>query len=194
MLKLKQSLWLSFFILLSCSQDRTGKPIAIITLPQGQVKVELHRREAPLHVANFIKLAEDGFYNGTTFHRVEPSLVQGGDPNSKDRSIDNDGYGQMPYTIPSEFALRHARGALAMAKKPLAHNPQNESSGCQFYFALDSLPHLDAERYTIFGQVIEGLDVLDSLTRLDYADGTNPNSAWKKVTEMQIEIEYLTNK
>ncbi len=186
---LKRTLWLSL-LLFACSPERTGKAIATITVPQGQITLGFYADVAPLHTANFIKLAEDGFYNGTTFHRVEPALVQGGDPNSKDRSIYNDGFGTNGYTIPSEAHHRHSRGALAMAKKPLAQNPQNESSGCQFYIALDSLNYLDDENYTIFGYVIDGFDVLDSLSRLEWVDGKNPNSNWKNVTEMLVEVEY----
>lgn len=167
----------------------------MIHLAQGDIYIQFFSEKAPKHVQNFIKLAEEGFYNGTTFHRIEPRyIIQGGDPKSKDKNIYNDGTGSLDYQIPSEFYYPHFRGAVAMAKKPLKYNPNNESSACQFYIALDSLPNLDKEKYTVFARVISGFSVLDSLTKLDYVDGTNPNSNWNKVTEMKVEISYLQDK
>jgi cyclophilin family peptidyl-prolyl cis-trans isomerase len=88
------------------------------------------------HRENFLKLAREGFYDGTTFHRIIPQfMVQGGDPNSKDTNPGNDGQGGMPYTLPAEIFPEyvHRRGALAAARQGDQVNPYWESSGCQFY-------------------------------------------------------------
>jgi peptidyl-prolyl cis-trans isomerase B (cyclophilin B) len=181
-----------FSLIISSCTDKSGTPQAIITVPQGQVRIGFYSEEAPKHVANFIKLVESGFYNGTTFHRVERGyLIQGGDPNSKNNTIYDDGTGQLEYTLPSEYHHKHIRGAIAMAKKPLSSNPENRSNACQFYIALDQLPQLDEERYTIFAFVIDGFETLKKMTELEIQYDMNPNSNWEKVTEMEIEMEYV---
>jgi len=105
---------------------------------------------APKTVDNFVELAKSGFYNGLAFHRVIPGFVaQGGDP------LGN-GTGGPGYTIAAEFnAKPHVKGAVAMARS--AHP---DSAGSQFYICLDRHPHLDGQ-YTVFGQVDEGMDVVD---------------------------------
>jgi len=92
--------------------------------------------QTPQHKANFLKLAQEGFYNGTTFHRViKEFMAQGGDPNSKDDDPTNDGIGGPGYTIPAEFQPQyfHKKGALAAARQGDQVNPKRESSGSQFY-------------------------------------------------------------
>lgn len=179
------------FLLISCSKDKSGTPKAIITTDVGQLKLGFYSNVAPKHVKNFIKLVEDGFYDGTTFHRVVHGFViQGGDPKSKDNYIYDDGTGSPGYTIASEFNKKHFRGAVAMAKKPLKHNPKNVSNGSQFYIALDSLPNLDKDRHTVFGYIENGMEVCEKLLKLAREHGVNPNSSTKKYTKMSIEIIY----
>ncbi|RYZ49316.1 MAG: peptidylprolyl isomerase [Sphingobacteriales bacterium] len=116
--------------------------------------------ETPLHRANFLKLAGEGFYNQTTFHRIiENFMIQGGDPNSKDSDPDNDGYGGPGYTIPAEFVdtLKNIRGALATARDG---NPQKASNGSQFYINLVHNTSLN-NNYTVFGFVMKGMEVAD---------------------------------
>ncbi len=152
-----------FFVLvinfLSCTEttkkketNKNGKPIAVIVTDRGVIKFEFFEKDAPNTVENFIKLTEKGFYNGLTFHRVEPGFViQGGDPNGN-------GTGGPGYTIKAEFNKRpHLDGTVAMAR---AAHP--DSAGSQFYICLAPQPFLDG-KYTVFGQVIEGLDVVHKI-------------------------------
>jgi peptidyl-prolyl cis-trans isomerase B (cyclophilin B) len=126
---------------------RAANPIATIVTDKGTIKIKLYPEEAPNTVANFVKLAKKGFYNGLTFHRVEPDFViQGGDPNGN-------GTGGPGYMIKNEpnKKLRHNVGAVAMA------NAGRDTAGSQFYIVIGKpAPHLDNGNYTIFGQVIQG--------------------------------------
>jgi cyclophilin family peptidyl-prolyl cis-trans isomerase len=123
----------------------------------GTMKVRFYTKEAPKNVANVANLAIKGFYNGLTFHRIIPGfVVQGGDPKG-------DGTGGPGYTIPAEIKMQHTKGAMAMARTGDQYNPKRESSGSQFYLCLQPLPQLDAGGYTVIGQLVEGMDVLDKL-------------------------------
>jgi peptidyl-prolyl cis-trans isomerase B (cyclophilin B) len=132
-----------------------GDEIAVITTPKGVIKFEFYAEDAPNHVASFIELAEKGFYDGTKFHRVEPGFViQGGDPLSKtdDPMV---GTGSPGYTLEAEFNERpHLDGTVSMAR---AQDP--DSAGSQFFICMGAQPFLDGQ-YTVFGQVVEGLDVV----------------------------------
>ena len=173
-----------------------------IVTPMGTMRVRLYD-ETPQHRDNFKKLVAEGFYNGTTFHRVIKNfMIQGGDPNSTDNDPYNDGTGGPGYTTPAEFSpnLYHKKGALAAARQGDQVNPQRRSSGSQFYivqgrpFSNDELiqiertiaaqaklpnftfspearqtystvggtPFLDMQ-YTVFGEIIDGFDVLDRI-------------------------------
>jgi cyclophilin family peptidyl-prolyl cis-trans isomerase len=123
--------------------------------------------EMPLHKANFIKLAKEGYYTGTTFHRIiDGFMIQGGDPNSKDTDPNNDGMGGPAYTIPAEFNpdFKHVRGAVAAARMGDQTNPKRESSGSQFYIVENhqGTNFLD-NAYTVFGQVIKNMDLIDKI-------------------------------
>jgi cyclophilin family peptidyl-prolyl cis-trans isomerase len=129
------------------------EPRAVIELEKGgRIVFKFFPDGAPNTVANFIKLAEAGFYNGLTFHRVVPGfVVQGGDPKG-------DGSGGPGYTIKAEFNDHpHLRGSVAMAR---AADP--DSAGSQFYICLAPQPGLD-HQYTVFGQVTEGDSLLDGI-------------------------------
>lgn len=132
----------------------------------------------PKHKANFIKLANEGFFNGTTFHRIiNGFMIQGGDPNSKDKNPYNDGQGGPGYTIPNEIRpdLKHKKGALSAARMGDQVNPNRESSGSQFYIvqADAGTPHLDGA-YTVFGEVVKGLSVVDRISRQPKLPGDRP--------------------
>lgn len=134
-----------------------GDEIAIIETNKGTFKVKFYKDEAPIAVANFIKLAELGFYDGLKFHRyVENFVIQGGDPYGT-------GYGDAGYTIPLEVSkkAKHIKGALGMAR-----GPDPNSGSCQFYITLAPQPYLDM-KYTVFGRVIEGMDVVLKLRKGD---------------------------
>ena len=173
-----------------------------IRVPQGRMVIRLYD-ETPAHRDNFRKLVSEGFYDGTTFHRIiEGFMIQGGDPNSRDDDPYNDGQGGPGYTVPAEIVsgLFHKRGVIAAARTGDAVNPERRSSGSQFYIvqgttfddqtlkmleqqirmtARDSsfafsdeartaykevggAPNLDGQ-YTVFGEIVEGLDVLDAV-------------------------------
>ncbi len=134
---------------------------AIINTDRGTVVIELYPKSAPKTVDNFETLVKKGFYNGLTFHRVEPGfVVQGGDP-------DGTGTGGPGYTVPAEIGEKHLRGSVAMARTSDQVNPQRASSGSQFYICLAPQPFLDGQ-YTVFGGVIEGMDVVDKIQRGDH--------------------------
>jgi peptidyl-prolyl cis-trans isomerase B (cyclophilin B) len=124
----------------------------------GTMKVELFNRDAPRNVASVTGLADDGFYNGLTFHRLIPGfMIQGGDPNG-------DGTGGPGYTVPAEIRRKHERGSMAMARKGDQVNPERRSNGSQFYICFAHTPQLDGQ-YTVIGQVVDGWDVLDSIEK-----------------------------
>jgi len=128
---------------------------AIIKTSKGVIECELFAKEAPLSITNFKNLADGGFYNGLTFHRVvENFVIQGGDP-------DGTGSGGPGYTIPAEIhpSHKHAKGALAWARTGDEVNPERRSSGSQFYITLEPTPFLDGQ-YTVFGQTVSGQDVV----------------------------------
>ncbi len=132
-------------------------PVVEITLKKGgSFYIELYPEKAPITVDNFLKLTKKGFYNGLIFHRVIPGFVaQTGDPTGTGR-------GGPGYTIKDEFNdLKHTRGAVGMAK-----TSQPNSAGSQFYICFQPQPHLDG-RYTVFGYVIKGMDVVDNIQQGD---------------------------
>jgi peptidyl-prolyl cis-trans isomerase B (cyclophilin B) len=135
---------------------------AIIDTKFGAMEVTFYPDKAPKHVENFIKLAKSGFYNGTIFHRVIPGFViQGGDPNTKGQDTSTYGMGGPGYTVKAEFNDRpHVRGTLSMAR---SQHP--DSAGSQFFIVLGTVPHLDG-KYTVFGQVIKGMEVADKIVAL----------------------------
>ncbi|MEM8954535.1 MAG: peptidylprolyl isomerase [Verrucomicrobiota bacterium] len=128
-----------------------------------KVLIQLDPEAAPRHVENFKKLIGEGFYNGQAFHRIiRGFIIQVGDPLSKDPlEKDNWGTGGPGHSIPAEIGLPHNRGSVAMARLH-NNNPNKESNGSQFYFCLTPIPQLDKD-YTVFGKVIEGMDVLDEM-------------------------------
>ncbi|HCK99443.1 MAG TPA: peptidylprolyl isomerase [Candidatus Marinimicrobia bacterium] len=122
---------------------------------------------APLHAMNFKKLAKAGYFDSTTFHRVIPGFgCQGGDILSRDDNIYNDGTGGPGYTIQAEFGKRHVRGAVAAARAADQVNPEKRSNGSQFYICVEDQSFLDKAGYTVFGQVIKGLDVVDKIVQV----------------------------
>ncbi len=140
--------------------DAEKKYTAIIRTSKGEIVAELYAKDAPLSVTNFKQLADGGFYEGLTFHRVEPGfVVQGGDP-------DGTGAGGPGYTIPAEIKRRHDKGALAWARTGDEVNPERRSSGSQFYITLEATPFLD-DGYTVFGHTISGMDVVEKIRRGD---------------------------
>ena len=153
----------------------TGEEIAVINTSKGTIRVQLAGADAPIHVGNFVELAQKGFYDGLKFHRYVPGFViQGGCPNTRAYSGEEVakgmpgagfGTGNPGYSIHEEFTTnpnnKHQDGTLAMAR---SQNPN--SAGSQFYFCLGAQPMLD-DGYTVFGDTIEGKDVIGELRQGD---------------------------
>jgi cyclophilin family peptidyl-prolyl cis-trans isomerase len=137
----------------------------------GTMKIKLYDK-TPKHRENFTKLVSEKYYDGIRFHRViEGFMIQTGDPYSRDLAMANAwGTGGPEYTIPAEFVSQyyHKKGALAAARKGDMANPKKASSGSQFYIVHDenNCLHLDGQ-YTIFGEVVEGLEIIDKIAAVE---------------------------
>ena len=147
-----------------------GPDVAVMEIRMGkekqtrQVVLGLHDESAPYTVENFKTLVRKKFYNDLRFHRIFPSsFVQTGDPSSRPGQTEKTGTGGPGYTLPAEIKLQHNKGAVAMARLPDKINPAKNSNGSQFYVCLTPLPKLDGQ-YTVFAQVLEGLDVLEAIS------------------------------
>jgi cyclophilin family peptidyl-prolyl cis-trans isomerase len=142
-----------------------------LTTSTGVIQLELDGTRAPITVGNFVALAQKGFYNGTTFHRVIPDfMIQGGDPLSKDPSKRAlHGTGGPGYTFPDEINSEHiVRGTIAMA------NSGPNTNGSQFFIVTaPATPHLDG-RHTNFGKVVAGMDVVDAISQVKRDENDNP--------------------
>jgi peptidyl-prolyl cis-trans isomerase B (cyclophilin B) len=139
--------------------DEAKKQVVVLATSLGRIVIQLDDIYAPRTCGNFRKLVSDGFYNHTTFHRVIPNfMIQGGDPNSRTDDRATYGQGDPGYTLPAEIKLKHVAGAVAMARLPDPVNPERDSNGSQFFICVATCPSLD-DQYTVFGHVIEGLDV-----------------------------------
>jgi peptidyl-prolyl cis-trans isomerase B (cyclophilin B) len=136
---------------------------AVIVTNKGTITFEFFPKEAPLTVDNFVKLADKKFYDGLVWHRYVPGFViQGGDPNTRQKDESTWGMGGPGYNVPAEFNThKHLEGAVAMAR---ANDPN--SAGSQFYICLAPQPSLDGQ-YTVFGQVVSGMDVVLKLRKGD---------------------------
>ena len=187
-------------LLMSCSKDQK---VAVISTKFGDMVVEFFPDVAPKHVENFQILAEEGYYNGTTFHRVIPGfMIQGGDPNSKDLDRMNDGTGGRAgkffgigrendpdsWTVPAEFNdTPHQRGTLSMARS------QNIDSGSsQFFICHDNAPFLDGQ-YTVFGQLISGIEVVDQIVNSERDPRDNPIDRVEMTVSLVDKSEAIKN-
>jgi peptidyl-prolyl cis-trans isomerase B (cyclophilin B) len=155
--------------------DMTEKTQARIALaskgvPMGEIVIRFFPDVAPGHVKNFVKLSQEGFYNGTTFHRIIPGfMIQGGDPNSKNPDRSMHGMGGPGYKVKAEFNSKpHKRGIVSMAR---ANDP--DSAGSQFFICVADANFLDWQ-YTVFGEVISGMDVADKVVSMKRDGRDNP--------------------
>ena len=153
--------------------DTSKQYIATLQTDKGDIEITLRADKTPITVDNFVKLARDGFYDGTTFHRVLSGfMAQGGDPTGTGR-------GGPGYAIQDEFTdLDHERGVISMA------NSGPNSGGSQFFITYVPTPHLNG-KHTVFGKVTAGMDVADSLTPRDPNSG--PDFAGDKLIKVVIE-------
>ena len=153
------------------STQTVMEPLYDINTTMGTIRVKLYA-QTPKHKQNFEKLAAEGFYNDILFHRViNGFMIQAGDPLTKDpANADLYGTGGPDYTVPAEFVpeYRHLKGALAAARKGDFVNPSKASSGSQFYIVQDerNCAQLDGQ-YTVFGQTVEGFDVIDKIAAVE---------------------------
>jgi len=144
---------------------------AIIKTKFGEIEMKFFEDIAPNHVENFMKLAKDGFYNGTIFHRVIPGfMIQGGDPNTKDLTKkETYGQGGPDYNVKAEFSdTPHKRGIVSMAR---AADP--DSAGSQFFIVVEDSRFLDG-KYTAFGEVVKGIGVADKIVNVPKDAKDNP--------------------
>jgi Peptidyl-prolyl cis-trans isomerase (rotamase) - cyclophilin family len=146
--------------------------VAEIHTTSGTITVRFFPGKAPNHVKNFIDLAESGFYNGTKFHRVIPGfMIQGGDPNTKSGSPNSWGTGDGPRRLKAEFSdIHHKRGILSMARST---DPDSASS--QFFITVADAGFLD-KQYTVFGEVLSGMDVADKIVSAPHGANDRPNN------------------
>ena len=153
---------------------------AVIETKFGNIELKFFPDVAPNHVNNFIELAKKGFYDGTTFHRVIPGfMIQGGDPNTRDADKSRHGMGGPGHTVKAEFNEKpHKRGILSMAR---AASP--DSAGSQFFICVKDSPFLDRQ-YTVFGEVVSGMDVADKIVSQPRDPRDNPNER----IEMKVKI------
>ncbi|HEY5769093.1 MAG TPA: peptidylprolyl isomerase [Terrimicrobium sp.] len=161
---------LLFSALVGGGAATVGPEVAVMQIKVGkekqfqQVVIGLYDDGAPQTVANFKELCRKKFFNGMRFHRAFPStLVQTGDPKSRHGIADRSGTGGPGYTVPAEIGRNHVRGTVAMSRLGDVVNPSKASSGSQFYVCLTPMPKLNG-KYTVFGEVLEGLDVLDFIS------------------------------
>jgi peptidyl-prolyl cis-trans isomerase B (cyclophilin B) len=149
---------------------RMEQTTATIETKLGEITLKFFPEVAPNHVNSFIELARDGFYDGTTFHRIVPGFViQGGDPNTKSNDRARHGMGGPGFSLKAEFSkLPHKRGTLSMAR---AAHP--DSAGSQFFICVADAPFLDGE-YTVFGEVVKGMDVVDKIVSQPKDQRDNP--------------------
>jgi len=156
------------------------KVTAIIETKYGNMEIKFFPEAAPNHVENFIKLAKAGIYDGTIFHRVIPGfMIQGGDPNTKGYNTASYGMGGPGYTIKAEFnSISHKRGILSMAR---SQDP--DSAGSQFFIVVKDSDFLDGQ-YTVFGEVVKGMDVADKIVSLPRDRRDLP----KERVEMKVKI------
>ena len=154
---------------------------AIIKTSFGNIKFRLMSDIAPETVRNFSQLAKSGFYNGTLFHRVIPGfMIQGGDPNTKNPNKSTWGQGGPGYNLKAEFNSRsHLRGIVSMAR---ATDP--DSAGSQFFIVTSDSTFLDRQ-YTVFGEVVEGMEVADKIVNLP-RDGNDCPKQEAKMLEVTI--------
>ena len=187
------------------SYQPNGNEIAIIKTSKGDIRVELHGNDAPIHVGNFVELAQKGFYDNLKFHRYVPGFViQGGCPNT--RPLDSEqvkaaegnpfaglGTGGPGYTIRGEFSqngfhnpLKHEAGVLSMAR---AMHP--DSAGSQFFIMHKAAPHLDGA-YAAFGKVTDGLDVVNKIaeTDTDWNDAPLDPQVIRTITVDTFGVDY----
>jgi cyclophilin family peptidyl-prolyl cis-trans isomerase len=181
---------LFIFCLLSGSFNTAKTNLVKINTSFGDIVIYLYDA-TPKHRDNFIKLTEEKYFDGTTFHRcIQNFVIQGGDPNSKDKDTLNDGDGGPGYMIDAEINpnIKHKYCAVGAAREGDDVNPLRKSSGSQFYIVIRNggTPHLDG-KYTVFGEVVAGMDVAEKIALV------KKNAAGRPYADVPMKVEMLDN-
>lgn len=193
--------------MISCKKDpknETPEPpteeVVVLSTNYGKMYMWLYK-ETPLHRNNFLRLIDSGFYQSTEFHRViQNFVIQGGDPLSKDADRTNDGTGGPGYTIPAEIdstRFKHKYGAVGAARLSDGVNPKRESSGSQYYIVVNKAGQKSLDgAYTVFGEILEGMNIADSISKVPKNAKDLPNSripvdfSIEKMTKDQIKSRF----
>ena len=159
---------------------KMSETTAVIETKFGNIELRFFPNVAPNHVNNFIELSKKGFYDGTLFHRVIPGfMIQGGDPNSKAQDRSKHGMGGPGHSVKAEFNNKpHKRGTLSMAR-----SAQPDSAGSQFFICVAEASFLN-QKYTVFGEVVSGMEVADKIVSQPRDQKDNPLER----VEMKIKI------
>ena len=152
------------------TEPSEGDSVGVVETNHGRIVVKFFPEKAPKHVENWQKLATSGFYDGVRFHRVIPGfMIQGGDPNSRDKPRELHGTGGPDWSVEAEFNdVPHTPGILSAAR-----TADPNSAGSQFFLMHKTSPHLDGQ-YSVYGQVIEGMDVVEKIVSLPKDARDNP--------------------
>ncbi|MGN1219850.1 MAG: peptidylprolyl isomerase [Candidatus Cryptobacteroides sp.] len=178
---------------LEMERQRMEEPMFDIVTNMGTMRIKLYSK-TPKHRENFVKLVAEHYYDSLLFHRViDGFMIQAGDPYTRDTSkVALYGQGGPDYTIPAEFVNEywHKKGAIAAARKGDMANPKKASSGSQFYIVQDenNCLHLDGQ-YTIFGETIEGLDVIDKIAKVPTDRYDRPLEDVRIITVKPVEVQ-----
>ena len=165
----------------------SNNDIVILETSRGIMKIKLFNEIAPNHCRNFKKLANSGFYDGTYFHRIiKGFMIQGGDINSRDKDLNNDGRGSPGWTINQEFnKIKHKKGILSMAR-----SRDVNSAGSQFFICSAAAPSLDGQ-YTAFGEVIDNLYAIDLLENTETERTKMLRTCFSKIPSQENSEEWV---
>ena len=178
---------------LEMERQKMEEPVFDIVTNMGTMRIKLYSK-TPKHRENFVKLVAEHYYDSLLFHRViDGFMIQAGDPYTRDTSkVALYGQGGPDYTIPAEFVNEywHKKGAIAAARKGDMANPKKASSGSQFYIVQDenNCLHLDGQ-YSIFGETIEGLDVIDKIAKVPTDRYDRPLEDVRIITIKPVEVQ-----
>ena len=176
----KRILWLAALavILAACGPKTEKEVVMVVETTMGTVEFKLYN-ETPLHRDNFIRLAEEHYFDSLLFHRViDDFVIQGGDPNSKyAKPGEMLGDGEPDYRVPAEIRVDQGitcvKGSVLAAREGDDVNPQRESCASQYCFMMRPCPHLDGA-YTVFGEVTEGMEVLEAIQKVETDEYDRP--------------------
>ncbi len=186
-MKLTRILIVLVLALVAGSCSKGGGSVAVIDTDFGQIKIKLDAETAPKHVENFTKLAREGFYDGLAFHRAVPNLlIQGGDPNTRgeDRNTWGQGAPGQP-NVPAEFSQKpFKKGVLGAARR----GDDVNSATSQFFICLGDFPRWNGQ-YTVFGEVIEGIEVADKIAAMPTQPGDPGSKLLNKVVMKKVTIQ-----